>query len=935
MRTANAAAAFAVWAFAAWAQRAPSPPKPQQRPAAPPRTEIQKAIDEFRVQTQTLGIRPDSPVKASRQNRSGWHGRVFENIRNDFFDATAHEIRQRDGEKGVLRRNQFGFNLTGPVWIPKLYEGGQNTHFSLTYEGMREKVNRTYLRTIPTMGERTGDWGHVVDQAGDPLPVFDPLSTSPNPDFRAGAPVSTDNLQYNRAQFPGNRIPASRLDRVAQDALQHYPAPNSDAGPFFRNNFFISAPEPNRADGIVSRVDHTVNDQHRVGVGLNYSNGSDGAALWFNSIANPGSVPRDRRSRRVTAEHVFTASARNINTLTIDVSTDQSENKPNLDASGQAFPFYRFNNSYLGMGQSYPQSKNVRNTYIVTDGFSTRWKEHRLRAVVQGIREQINTFWPQYPSGSFRFGAGYTSLPGIINTGHPFASFLLGGIEVAERSVVVSPSYFRRSRGLIGFRDQWDVRKGLTLSLALNLDGATPRVERYDRQSTVSDRVINPVNGRPGAMAIAGQGGFGRSFQPIQFRAEPSASLSWNVLGRTQTVARAGYSRSYSATPVYLGQWGTQAFNGSPTWVSLNPQLSPAFRLQEGFPPSSRTFPDTRPDSANFTVADLIEPTGKQPTYQSFSLSIEHELPGSAVLTTGFGHSEGRNMFLSNSGSNPNAIHLDNLVYRDRLNDENFNRSLRPYPQYQKFDVYSSWPEGRYQRDAGYLRLEKRASAGLTVSAYYEFSKQMDNYSGPYGIQDYFNRRNEWSLTSSNNPHRFSLSYNYELPGGVNRFLPGPVQWARFVTNGWSISGQTTVASGEPVALRPAFNNTGGLVEALNVNTVPGANPRVESPSPEMWFNPAAFAQPDDFTTGNASRTHPHLRMPRNQNHDLSLIKRIPLTQEKSMELSAVGLNFVNHADWTEPDTMIGPPSAPNVNAGKIIGSRGGRVIQLGLRVNF
>ena len=80
---------------------------------------------------------------------------------------------------------------------------------------------------------------------------------------------------------------------------------------------------------------------------------------------------------------------------------------------------------------------------------------------------------------------------------------------------------------------------------------------------------------------------------------------------------------------------------------------------------------------------------------------------------------------------------------------------------------------------------------------------------------------------------------------------------------------------------------------------------------------------------------HSRLRMPGNQNHDLSVNKRFSITTERSIELTAVGLNFVNLANWTDPDTMIGPPSAPNVNAGRIIGSRGGRVIQLGFRYSF
>jgi hypothetical protein len=145
----------------------------------------------------------------------------------------------------------------------------------------------------------------------------------------------------------------------------------------------------------------------------------------------------------------------------------------------------------------------------------------------------------------------------------------------------------------------------------------------------------------------------------------------------------------------------------------------------------------------------------------------------------------------------------------------------------------------------------------------------------------------------------------------------------------------TTLVSGEPIALRPQFNNTGGVVDALNVNVVPGVSPHVRNRGPELWFNPAAFEHPADFTIGNASRTHPSLRNPINQNHDLSINKRFNVTPEQSVELSAVGFNFINHANWMEPDPVIGPPGAPNVNAGRIIGSRGGRIIQIGLRYSF
>jgi hypothetical protein len=547
----------------------------------------------------------------------------------------------------------------------------------------------------------------------------------------------------------------------------------------------------------------------------------------------------------------------------------------------------------------------------------------------------VNTFWPQYPAANFRFGTGLTSLPGVVNTGHAFASFLLGMPEYAELSVVTSPSYFRRTAATVALTDEYEVRTGLFVTVGLSIETTTPRTERYDRQSTVDLSVPNPANGRPGALIAAGRGGQPRGFQPTTVRLEPRTSIAWNPRGDTKTVVRAAFQRSYSAIPIYDGQWGTQGFNIYPTLISPNIQLEPVTILSNGLPVIDRPVPDLNPASANNTVADLIDRSTRIPTYQSASLSLQRELPGSTVATVGFSYAGGKNLAVSNSASNPNAIHPDNLLYRDLLNDEAFNRSLRPYPQYKGFDVYSSSPVGRYQRNSGYVRIEKRASMGLSLSGYYEFSKQMDDYSGPYGKQDYYSRENEWSRTAGHEPHRLQLSYVYELPIGTNRPFLNSSDWTRYLANGWSISGTALLQSGNPIYLRPQFNNTGGVITALNVNVVPGVDPHIENPEPSLWFNPAAFDQPPDFTLGTASRTHPTLRNPGSQNYDLSLIKRVALSPDRSIEFSAAGFNFINHANWDSPDNVIGPSSAPNVNAGKIIGSRGGRVIQLGMRLSF
>lgn len=904
-----------------------------QRPAPP--TELQKAVEEFKTQTRNLGLRPDSPRRArATGSRMRWHGRLFHNIRNDAFDAIPHEIRQIGGTKSLLRRNQFGFNIAGPVVIPRLFDGGRNTFFSLSYEGVRERISRSYLRTIPTTPERSGDFSSVVDQAGNLLPIYDPSSTRLNPEFNPDLPVALDNLQYLRDQFPGNRIPLSRLDPAALAAVRFYPQPNTNIGPFFRNNYAAIAPEANTANGMIAKVDHNLGEKQRLAVGVTFSNGFAGTARLFPTPADPQPADRQFSSRRGTVDHVFTFSPRSINTVGFDLTSDTSQNVSERAEGGQIFPVYRFL-PYIQMGRFNPVARNVRNTLTLGNSFSTRRGTHSLRGNARLMHQQVNTFFPQAPAGALRFGPGLTSLPGIVNTGHAFASFMLGLPEFGEETLIPAPSYFRRSSFQLTASDQYEFRPGLTFNGSLNLDISTPRTEKFNRQSTIDRQATNPVNGRRGALVHAGQPNYGRAFQPVRVRLEPSASVAWSPRNNTKTVLRLAYSRSYAAIPIYFGQWGTQGFNSLRNFISPNIQLEPALRLSNGLPPLARPLPDLRPDTANDTIADLMDMSARQPVYDSASFSLERQLPGALVVTFGAYRSWGKDLLLGNSSVDLNAIPLDALEYRDQLNNESFRRSLRPFPQYQGFDVGSSYPLGRYNRDASYVRLEKRSSAGLSLTAYYEFSKQMDDYSGPYGIQDFYNRQKEWSLTAGSNPHRLSLSYVYELPLGPNKAYLSFSDWRRYFVEGWSLSGLSSVNSGDPLALRPQFNNTGGVLSTLNVDVVPGVNPHVADPGPFLWFNPAAFAQPDDFTVGTASRTHPTLRAPGSQVHDLSLNKRFALSPERAVELSANAFNFINRANWNDPDTVIGPASAPNVNAGRIIGSRGGRVIQLGLRFSF
>src|SRR6266404_73585 len=626
----SAIATLGVWLLAATYARA------QEQPKKP--TELQRAIDEFKIQTTNLGLRGDSAAKNARKQNPilEWHGRLYENLRNDFLDAVPHEIRQRGENKSLLRRNQYGFNAAGPFFVPGLVHKN-GTYLSLSFEGVQEHISRTRLSTIPTVAERAGDYSHVVDDAGNQLPVFDPATTRPNPAFDPAKPVSLTNLQYLRDPFPGNVIPADRLHPLAVKALELYPRPNAAVGPFFRNNYFINSPEANTANGMIGKVDHAIGERQRVTSELAFSNGLLDAAHWFPTIANPGPSDHHFSTRRGSLEHVFTASAQTVNTASFEVTSETSRT-----GQGQAaFPVYDFQ-PYLDMGRAYPMSTNAHNTYAWSDGLSTRWRKHSLRVSARYTSYQVNSFWPAYPDGLFRFSPGLTSLPGIVNTGRAFASFLLGLPEYAEQSFVTSPSYFRRSEAAVALRDHYELRKGLVLNIGVRVARHTPRVEKYDRQSTIDLDQVNPANGRLGALVAAGLNGETRGFRPAVVRAEPSAGIAWNVTEDSKTVLRASYSRGYSAIPIYEGQWGTQGFNSRETFISPNVQLQPAVALTAALPPPVHPLPDLRPDAANNTVADLIDATTREPVYQSASVTIERELPGSMVVTVGASYSGGR-----------------------------------------------------------------------------------------------------------------------------------------------------------------------------------------------------------------------------------------------------------------------------------------------------
>lgn len=879
---------------------------------------------------------------ASKQN--SFTGRIYEYLRNDAMDAVPHEVRQRGGTKSLLRRNQYGFSVSGPVRLPWVYDGRGRTFFSVNFEATRERIARSSLFTVPTEKQRRGDFSDLVDSAGQPVLIYDPLTTRPNPNYDPTKRVSLDNLPYLRDPFPNNIIPEERIDPVAKRLVDLYPRPNTAVGPFLQNNYWINSPFENRADGVIAKLDHRLSEKQQLSGTLSTSRGLRKAPEYFPGPGNSGAASYNYQNSSLTLQDAYTQSPHVVWTLraaanynaTDSFRMDEKQDYPRrLGLNGLFAPYFPrfFFSGYLSLGPATAVFRDRSYNYSGSASVALNRKAHTVRLTALARRNHVNSFSPTFPAGFFSFGSAITGLPGLKNTGNAFAQFLLGQVTRAEEGIVLHPSYYSKNFIDLNAADEWRVRSGLTVNLNLSLEIATPRIEKYNRQSTVARDRINPANGRPGALIFAGRDGVGRALQPLTARLEPSIGLALNPWNNRNTVVRLNYSLSYEDYPLYGRHFGTNGFNAAPVFNSPNEQLQPAFLLRAGMPLDFPTPPTLTPTAANGIDADFVDASGVLPANQQWSLSLQRELPRALAIEARYTGWRGTHQFVDGF-IRLNAVPVENLKYGDLLYDDAFRNSLRPYPQYRNLDLGGVYPGGDVNGHSLSVTLDQRLTGGLYGRAVYRLSKVMDNYSSG-AAQDPHNLRAEWSLANYDVTHTLQVSYTYELPFGKGKRLLNDSGVLTKTLGGWSLSGLTTLRGGTPLILRPLFNRTGGLVNNLRVNVVPDVNPKVAKPSAEAWFNPAAFAHPEDFTLGNASRTHPQLRSPGEQFHHLSLTKRIEVSAATSLEFVTEAFNFPNHANLNDPDTRIGTAASPNLNAGKIIGSTGGRVMQVGLRVLF
>lgn len=846
------------------------------------------AIREFEMLTSTydaaFGRNAGAQVNVVLKSGSNdFHGSAYEFFRNGALDAR-NFFAPGDQPKPKYQRNQFGFSLGGPIVKDR-------TFFFADYEGTRAREGVTRITNVPTLRERVGDFSQSAAVPIDPL---------------TGMP------------FPGGIIPDTRQSAIGRRIAALYPAPNR-AVPF--QNFVSSPVQRDNNNSFDARLDHVLSE--RSSWVFRYSFGDRDlfepfSGPTFSLVPGYGTnIPRRSQNIMLGETHVFSPAFVNearvaFNRVALGVfqersgtSTNRAVGLPELSNNPRDFglSFITVTGfSPLGDEGNNPQH-SVTNTYQILDTASYARGSHLLKFGGDLRFVQQNAFRDVQSRGFIQFS------PFAQLTGNALGDLLLGLPLVTGGARVDNAQHLRTNSYNFFINDSWRITPRFTINAGLRYEYNTPPVDAADRAN-----IYDPTTR---SLVAVGSGGVPRSgFDADKNNFAPRLGFAWTLGAEGRTVLRGGYGIYYDQSALAPGE---ALYFNSP-YFDFNlffPLPGLPLTLDNPFP---SFFPVPLPDSALAIQRDLR--TGY---LQHWNLNVQQQLGSSRVLEVAYVGSKGTKL----------------LSARD-LNQGQFSPFgfvLRPVPQFDDITILESRASSNYH--SLQARFQQRLAFGLSVLGSYTWSKSIDDASNffssagdPNFPQDSFNARAERALSNFDVRHRLSVSYSYDLPFGKGRAYLSDDGWLTTLLSGWQTYGIVILQTGRPftVALPSEIDNsgTGRSTLGFGANDRPNiiGNPVLANPTPDMWFNTAAFTFPPFGQFGNAGRNI--LTGPGYENINASLVKNTALSERFNLQLRAEVFNLFNRPNFNLPDNFLLSP-----NFGRITSARDPRHIQFGVKLLF
>ena len=897
-------------------------------------------------------------VVTTKRGGNNYRGSAFYDFNADNLNALTYNQKLSGAERGEpnsdTHEHRWGGSFGGPLATGK-------TFFHASYEGSNNKAVFGGGRgNVPTAAMRNGDF------SGTTLNLTDPQTGEP---------------------FPGNVIPADRIDPAARKILDFfYPLPNQgtlSTGMGVYQQFLPETLNRNRAD---LRIDHEAskNDSLFLRGGFQERNPSSIQFEGGNALTNLGTRDVTLKTASAIAGWTRIISSTIVNELRVGYNYDKGarqsrynvhqvnadlglENAPSVGPDRVGFPAFSFSG-----GASSSRPVNIsdggfnadrtvsQNAFSVSDNLSWIMGAHSLKAgalwnrnsAIDGRGQGVNV------RGSYRFNGA--------KTGNALGDLLLGLTRDVTDRVTNRGPIDGHSNDFAGFvQDDWKVNRDLTVFLGLRYEivgawreksGILGNFDAADGGHHIVPNEQVAALLPPGVIALgrtltAAQAGISENLiNTDKNNFSPRLGFAWRVGGDNKTVLRGGFGL-FHPTVAIQGLRDLMASNmfrygstrrGSP--------LSQGFSGGEAFV-----------DPTDFGNQG-VDPNLQSPDIYQYNLTLEKELPGDLGLRVSYIGSTMRKLLVDRDA---NTLPASTNFFSGDLSDPAMTARL-PLPSYGYYaDQVQNTGSGQFH--AGQVELLRRWKSGLALNIAYTLahsdSNAPDSGNSSLGVVQFdpYDLEKDRGADPNVVKHRVVANATWDIPVGHGRKHGATMpSWANTLFGGWTVSTLFQARSGNN--LTPFFSsfyttspwNTGKPLDGLgNAFCCAWRPDQLTDPNTggtrEAFFNQAAYGVPGDGKLGNAKKGS--LRGAGTWVVNFAFYKDIVSRQTFKLQLSALLDNAFNHPQFftsygdgfTQLDDALfngdlnngttGVLGADTIN--NIEGFAPGRVFRIGLRATF
>jgi hypothetical protein len=887
--------------------------------------------------------------------------------RHEQFNANNFFNNRNGTAKPRYRFNTWTYNIGGPVYWPGKFNRERNKLFF--FWGQEYWPTRTGLTsniTMPTAAERSGDFSQSLDLNNRLIPVRD---------VQANAP------------FPGNRIPAARINPNGQALLNFFDQPNFFNRAISNGSYnYISTSEtstPKRTDTL--KLDYSFNSANLIYV--TYTGYDETAAGFlgvngFNQNWPQLGLAFHARNKGFGTRYTRVFSPSIVNEFHFGFFQNPEEQTPQegqverntRQKAGYQLGQFNPDNNPLKLipnatfgGVPSPATLNINGRFPINDPYHLfSWSDkltvihgtHTLKAGIY-VEKFYRGIGPASPfNGTFDFGRNVSN---PLDSGYAYSNAALGVFNAYTES---SNRPYQNSRGgqLEWFlQDNFRLTPRLTVDYGVRFYIISPITEADDRISGFIPAQFDPAQ-QVKLIAPAVTGGQRGGVSPVTGQVYPANAIGAIAPGFGNTAngillaGQSGQPRAFyenrgvqygprlgvAYDPFGHGRTAVRAGLG----IFYNPLSIASVRGLVGQLPLSQTpiiqFGDMRTllGSSGLlfpSAATGIDRKGLIPTVTNFSFSVQQNVGFGTVVDVAYAGALGRHLLWSRNinnipiGANFLPANADPTSPRTPLPAA----FLRPRAGFTDINLLEPASSSNYH--SLQVTANRRFARSLQFGAAWTWSKALDfNDTDTAAISSLFSARvRNYGLASFDRTHVLKLNYLWELPK-----TKSGLRAARLVLNGWELSGITSFSSGQPLAIgfgtTTPIDITGSPTDGARVDVI--ANPILPKGdrSFDRNFNTAAFRLPQTGTIGNSAKTE--IRGPGVNNWDVSVLRNFAVHERFNLQFRWELYNVVNHTQFDGLDTTARfDPQGNQINArfGQFTSAAAARIMQFNLRLTF